>query len=107
VVSPVEDFLTGTDVNVSWEVLNSGSCDWKANYFIRQVGGPCPEGEIVGGAPDRAIPSGNKGTISAKIELPRQSGNITCSYRLGDGSKLFGATLSMTVTVKKPVLGYP
>jgi hypothetical protein len=94
------DLLPGSDVSANWSVQNNGTCAWQGNYRIQQVGGPCPE--FVGGYPDRAIPAGNKGTISAVIETPRQNGTSTCSYKLSDGSKTFGATLSITFTIKKP-----
>jgi hypothetical protein len=99
------DVLPGSDINATWSVQNTGSCDWESRYVIQRVGGACPE--FVGGYPDRAIPAGKKGTISAKIETPHQNGTSTCSYRLSDGKNMFGATMSVTFTIKKPVTPVP
>jgi len=94
-------FNPGESFNKTWKVENNGTCDWEFGYRLSFSGGDRLNGD------DRrlgkVITPGKWTEISVKLEAPRQEGTYTGYWRMAniDGD-LFGATLSVTIKVKKP-----
>jgi hypothetical protein len=84
----------------TWKVENTGKCEWAFNYILVHAGGNTLAGET--GRIQKKVPVGSWSELSVAMGAPKEPGTYTSSWRLSDGKNLFGATLSVTIVVKKP-----
>jgi Ig-like domain-containing protein len=91
----------GTKFTKTWQVANTGTCNWVYSYTLVFV-----SGERMGGSPDRlgkVIEPGKWTQLSVVLHAPNASGTYTGSWRFSDGSgKMFGSTLGVSIVVKSP-----
>lgn len=90
----------GDTFTKTWQVANTGTCDWKFNYRLVFVSGDEMDG--VGEKVGNDIPKNKWTRISATLTAPKNPGTYTGYWQLSDTSgHTFGASLKVTVTVKK------
>jgi hypothetical protein len=97
---PTGPFKPGQEFTQYWQVENNGTCDWLYLYQLAFV-----SGDRMGGDPGRfskKIPPYKWTTLSVGLKAPGSNGTYTASWRFTDGNgKAFGATLPVSITVKK------
>jgi hypothetical protein len=95
IVQPGESFTK------TWQVSNTGTCDWVYLYHLVYV-----SGERMGGSPGtlgKVIPPGKWTQLSVDLDAPKQPGTYTASWRFSDQSgNMFGSTLRVSIIVKAP-----
>jgi hypothetical protein len=90
----------GDTFTKTWQVANTGTCEWKFNYRLVFVSGDEMDG--IGEKVGNNIPVNKWTRISATMVAPRNPGTYTGYWRLSDTSgHTFGATLKVSITVKK------
>ncbi len=98
--SPDGTLTPGQKFTQSWQVENNGTCDWVYLYHLVFV-----SGDQMGGSPGRlskVIPPGKWTTLSVDLTAPKDNGTYNASWRFSDaGGTPFGATLGVSITVKK------
>jgi hypothetical protein len=82
----------------TWKVQNTGTCDWAFNYILVNVGGEKMEAET--GRISKKVPVWSWSEVSVDMIAPAKPGTYTSSWRLSDGTNLFGATLVVSIVVK-------
>jgi Ig-like domain from next to BRCA1 gene len=91
----------GTTFIKTWQVANTGSCDWLYLYQLVFV-----SGDRMGGSSRRLsdrVPPNEWRQFSVELDAPREPGTYTGYWRLSDGSgNPFGATLVVSIIVKSP-----
>jgi hypothetical protein len=98
VLQPGQNFIK------TWKVENNGTCGWAYLYHLVFVGGDEMEGEPSG--PNNPIPPGKWTQLHLSGIAPSRPGSYTGYWRLADQSgTVFGATLTVSITVPKP--SYP
>ena len=91
----------GESFTKTWQVANTGTCDWLYVYYFVFVSGNDmkPENVRLG---DK-VPPKEWRQVSINLEAPKQPGSYTGYWRLADGSgKPFGATLGVSIVVANP-----
>ncbi len=84
----------------TWKVENTGTCEWAFNYILAFAGGNKLDGET--SRIQKKVAAGSWSEVSVAMGAPEEPGTYTSSWRFSDGKNLFGATLSVTIVVKKP-----
>ena len=89
----------GDTFTKTWQVANTGTCEWKFNYRLVFVSGEDMDGVGESLGNDIAV---NKWTkIKATMIAPKNQGTYTAYWRLTDtGGHAFGASLAVTIKVK-------
>ena len=100
-------FPDGTVVDPSstidkrWEVENAGSCNWDANYKLRQIAGP-----DLGSLKEQALypaRSGSRATIRIVVTAPADAGKYHLVWQaINPEGKPFGDPIYMDVVVSNP-----
>jgi Ig-like domain from next to BRCA1 gene len=89
----------GAKFTNTWQVANTGTCDWVYGYRLVYV-----SGNRMGGSPGKlgkVIAPGKWTQLSVDLHAPDGAGTYTGSWRFSDGSgKMFGATLGVSIVVK-------
>jgi hypothetical protein len=89
----------GTTFTKTWQVANTGTCEWQFNYRLVFVSGDEMDG--VGEKLGNNIPKNKWTKISATLVAPKNPGTYTGYWQLSDTSgHTFGATLKVTIKVK-------
>jgi len=83
----------------TWEILNSGTCDWNENYKIAFVGG-----DLFGSDTTKIrkfVAAGNNTKISLSMVAPSGSGSVTSSWQMADDNgNLFGQVFTIEIVLK-------
>jgi Ig-like domain-containing protein len=91
----------GAKFTKTWQVANTGTCNWVYGYRLVFV-----SGDRLGGSPGRlgkVIEPGKWTQLSVDLDAPNESGTYTGSWRFSDGSgKMFGSTLGVSIVIKAP-----
>lgn len=91
----------GTAFTKTWQVANTGSCDWLYLYELVFV-----SGDRMGGNSKRLstkVPPKEWRQFSVDLDAPNDPGTYTGYWRLTDGAgHAFGATLVVSIKVKSP-----
>jgi hypothetical protein len=103
-------FKPGEKFTKTWQVSNTGTCDWVYLYRLVFV-----SGDKMSGGPStlgRVIPPGDWRQLSVDLKAPSTPGTYTGYWRFGDQSgNVFGSTLGVSIVVsaptKTPVISYP
>jgi len=89
----------GQSFTKTWEIQNSGTCDWNENFKIAFVGG-----NVFGSDTTkirRFVAGGNATKISLKMVAPSGSGTVTSSWQMADDSgNLFGQVFTIEIVLK-------
>jgi hypothetical protein len=97
---PAGTLTPGQEFTQYWQVENNGTCNWVYLYHLAHAGG-----NQMGGSPGRlskVIPPGKWTTLAVGLKAPNSDGTHTGSWRFSDsGGTPFGATLPVSITVKK------
>jgi hypothetical protein len=95
----------GERFSMTWQVANTGSCNWLNGYRLVPVSGTSMAQDSVR-LPNPPVPPNEWRQITVNLTAPRDTGTYTQNWRLTDGAgNAFGATLAATITVKRPA--YP
>ena len=93
--------LPGTTFVKTWQVANTGTCDWLYLYEFVFV-----SGDRMGGNSRRLsdrVPPKEWRQLSVELDAPRDPGTYTGYWRMSDGAgNMFGATLKVSIVVKAP-----
>jgi hypothetical protein len=102
-----EDVQPRENFTHTWQVANSGSCDWLYGYRLVPVGGDNLAEDPVR-VTNPPVPPGEWRQLSVRLSAPNHSGTFTQSWRLTDGAgHAFGSTLTVSITVEEPTSTYP
>jgi hypothetical protein len=89
----------GDTFTKTWEIRNSGTCDWNENFKITFVGG-----DLFGSDTTkirRFVAAGNGAKISLKMVAPSGSGSVTSSWQMADDNgNLFGQVFTIEIVLK-------
>lgn len=95
-VSPNERFTK------TWQVANTGTCDWLYGYRLVPVSGTSLANDSVR-VPNAPVPPREWRQISVNMQAPDDPGTYTQYWQLTDGSgNKFGALLGVTIVVRRP-----
>ena len=91
----------GTSFTKTWQVANTGTCDWLYLYeFV------FASGDRMGGNSRRLsdkVPPKEWRQLSVDLDAPDEPGTYTGYWRLSDGAgHMFGASLKVSIVVKAP-----
>jgi Ig-like domain from next to BRCA1 gene len=93
--------LPSTTFIKTWQVANTGTCDWLYLYELVFV-----SGDRMGGNSRRLsdrVPPKEWRQFSVELDAPKEPGTYTGNWRLSDGAgNTFGATLVVSIVVKAP-----
>lgn len=91
----------GTTFIKTWQVANTGTCDWLYGYELVFV-----SGDRLGGNDRRLsdkVPPKEWRQFSVELDAPEKPGTYTGTWRLSDGAgHTFGANLTVSIVVKAP-----
>lgn len=91
---------------MTWQVANTGTCNWLSGYRLVPVSGTSMAEDPVR-VPNPPVPPNEWRQITVSLTAPRDPGTYTQNWRLTDGAgNAFGATLAVNITVKRPAT-YP
>lgn len=89
----------GDTFTKTWEIQNTGTCDWNENFKFTFVGGNLFGSDTT--KTHRYIGAGNVVKISLKMVAPSGSGTVTSSWRMADDSgNLFGQIFTVEIVLK-------
>ena len=95
------DMSAGEKFTKTWQVANTGSCDWLSGYRLVAVSGTklAEDPVKVNNAP---VPPNEWRQLSVTMIAPKESGTYTQYWQLSDGAgHTFGALLGVTIDVNK------
>jgi hypothetical protein len=91
----------GTEFTKTWQVANTGTCDWLYLYELVFA-----SGDRMGGNSRRLstrVPPQEWRQLSVDLDAPNEPGTYTGYWRLSDGAgHMFGASLKVSIVVKSP-----
>jgi hypothetical protein len=88
----------------SWQVANTGTCDWTLAYKLVFVSGDQMDG--TSSRPRNIIPPNKWTQLSIPLTAPRREGTYTGYWQLSDASGHgFGPLLKVSIVVQRPA--YP
>ena len=91
----------GQEFTKSWQVANTGTCDWVYRYRLVFVSGDRMGGEAAGLG--KVIAPGKWTTLSVGLKAPSKPGKYTGNWRFGNQSgSVFGSTLTVSIEVVNP-----
>ncbi len=97
----VDTALPGESFTHTWQVANTGTCDWVYTYLLVPAGGDKLGEESV--RLNKKIEPGKWTQLTVTLHAPKSNGTYTQNWRLSDGAgHMFGATLTATITVEGP-----
>jgi len=97
-----EDVQPRGNFSHTWQVANTGSCDWLYGYKLVPVGGDNLAEDPVS-VTNPPVPPGEWRQLSVRLSAPNGYGTFTQSWRLTDGAgHAFGSTLTVSITISEP-----
>jgi hypothetical protein len=103
-LSSASTMQPGQSFTKEWQVANTGTCEWTLGYRLIFVSGNAMEGNST--RPNNPIGPGKWTKLHVNLTAPNKEGTYSGYWKLSDGAgNTFGATLGVTITVKKPT--YP
>lgn len=69
----------GAEIDKQWQIENSGTCNWREGYTLRQIHGPdlgAPES-----IPLIPVRAGTKTALSIKLKAPAETGTYTAGWQ--------------------------
>jgi hypothetical protein len=98
-MEPSGQLKPGTEFTQFWQVENNGTCEWLYVFELVHVSGDKMGGSSVRFG-NRIFP-GKWTTLSVGLKAPNDNGKYNAAWRLSDGGKMFGASLPVSIEVKK------
>jgi hypothetical protein len=93
------EFEPGDDFTKTWQIENTGTCDWNENFRIKFVGGDLFGSDTT--KTHRYTRSGETINISLNMTAPNGSGPVTSSWRMADDSgTAFGQIFTVQIVLK-------
>jgi hypothetical protein len=97
-VSDGEEISAGTPFTKTWQIRNSGTCDWGTGYTIiyssgEQMGGPSSQPLAT------AVSVGATAEISVELVAPATAGDYTGWYAIANASGQAFGFFSVVITV--------
>jgi len=97
-VTDGEEIAAGTPFTKTWQVKNSGSCDWSTAYQLMfssgdQMGGPSSQTLTA------AISVGSTGELSVELVAPSTSGTYTGYWAIANAARQAFGYLSVVIKV--------
>ena len=93
------EFKPGDAFTKTWEIKNSGTCDWNKNFKITFIGG-----NLFGSDTTKIrkfVGSGDTVNISLQMVAPSGSGSATSSWQIADDSgNVFGQIFTVQIVLK-------
>jgi hypothetical protein len=92
----------GENFTKTWKVANTGTCNWMYVYRLEFLSGTNfdPPNVNLG----RVVTVNDWAEISLNLDAPKNPGTYSAYWRMSDGDgHMFGATLGVTIVVKKEV----
>jgi hypothetical protein len=89
----------GDTFTKTWQIQNTGTCDWNENFKFTFVGGDMFGSDTT--KIRRYIGAGSTMNMSLKMVAPGGSGTVTSSWRMADDSgNLFGQIFTVQIVLK-------
>jgi hypothetical protein len=89
----------GVEFTKTWQIKNSGTCDWTSDFKIAFVGG-----DLLGSDTTKIrqrVPAGSTADISLPMVAPGSSGTVSSSWQMmNDSGSLFGQVFTFDVVVR-------
>ncbi len=97
-VTDGEEIAAGTPFTKTWQIKNSGSCDWSTAYQLMfssgdQMGGPSSQNLTA------AISVGSTGEVSVELIAPSTSGDYTGYWAIANAAGQAFGYISVVITV--------
>jgi hypothetical protein len=93
------EFKPGDTFTKTWEIKNSGTCDWNTNFKITYVGGNMFGSDTT--KIRKFVGEGDTTNISLPMVAPSGSGNVTSSWQMAtDSGTLFGQIFTVQIVLK-------
>ena len=106
-VAPGTVMKPGENFTKTWQVANTGTCDWLFSYRLVPVSGTSLAEEPVRLSGNYPVPKGEWRKVTVSMTAPTEPGSYSQYWQLSDGAgHTFGATLAVSIVVKKPTT-YP
>ena len=84
----------------TWKFLNSGSCDWGANFLLAYETGTDMDGSVT--LISEAVAAGDTASISVSLVAPETEGSYTGYWRLStDSGESFGGSVFVMIVVSE------
>jgi len=97
------NFKPGDKFTKTWQVANTGTCNWLFGYRLIPVSGTSLAEDPVKVSGNYPVPPGEWRQVSVNITAPKDPGTYTQYWQLSDGAgNRFGSLLGVTIVVKKP-----
>lgn len=91
----------GEHFTKTWQVANTGTCDWLSGYRLVPVSGEELAEDSVK-VPNAPVPPKEWRQISVKMTAPKTKGTYTQYWQMSDGAgHTFGTLLGVTIVVKE------
>ena len=93
----------GEKFTKTWQIANTGSCDWLFGYRVAPVSGYSFSKEPVKVSGNSPVPTGEWRQVSVSMTAPDDTGTYTQYWQMNDGAgHSFGSLLGVSVVVKEP-----
>ena len=93
------EFKPGDAFTKTWEIKNSGTCDWTNDFKITYVGGNLFGSDTT--KIRRFVGEGDTTNISLSMVAPSGSGSVTSSWQMAnDSGTLFGQIFTIQIVLK-------
>ena len=97
----------GESATKTWQVSNSGTCEWLYGYRLVPVSGTRLASDSVG-VRNAPVPPNEWRQLSVDFTAPEDPGTYTQYWQLSDGAgHTFGSTLGISIVVKRPATAVP
>jgi hypothetical protein len=97
----IDTAVPGERFTHTWQVANTGTCDWLYTYLLVSTGGDKLTENSV--RLSKKIEPNKWTQLSVSMSAPKSNGTYTQYWRLSDGAgHMFGATLTVKITVEGP-----
>lgn len=93
------EFEPGDTFTKTWEIKNSGTCDWTRDFKITYVGGNMFGSDTT--KIRKFVGAGDTTNISLSMVAPSGTGSVTSSWQMADDiGKLFGQIFTVQIVLK-------
>lgn len=99
---------SGTEVQIgekltkTWQVANTGTCDWLFGYRVAPVSGDSLAQDAVKVSGNFPVPKGEWRQVSVSFNAPKEAGKYIQYWQMNDGAgHSFGALLGISIVVEE------
>ena len=94
------EFRPGERFTKTWQVANTGTCDWLSGYRVAPVSGANLAEDPVRVSGNSPVPRGEWRQVSVTMEAPDDPGTYTQYWQMNDGAgHSFGSLLGVSIKV--------